>query len=214
VYGTGSAARAEIRRLHALHRGVTGTGYTARDPALALWVHATLVDSTLAVNAAWNGPLPRDVVARYYDETRSLGRAFGIPDAMLPGDLATFRAYVADQLAPDGPVRVGDTARELARVVLQPPLPGVLARAPLDPRLHAWTLWPAIGLLPPAIREAYGLPWTPLHQAVAAWLVGGWRAWNGVLPPAWREMPQARAADRRMIAATSAPSPATGPRPQ
>jgi uncharacterized protein (DUF2236 family) len=201
VYGTGTAARAEVRRLHGLHRSISGEGYTARDPALALWVHATLVDSTLAVNAAWNGPLPDDRAARYYEETLPLGRAFGIPEAMLPGDLAAFRRYMHEQVAPGGPVRVGETARELARAVLHPPLPGILARIPIDPRLHSWTLWPAIGLLPPGLRAAYGLTWTPVHRAVATWLVTGWRAWNLVLPSAWREMPQARAADRRVATA-------------
>lgn len=199
VFGTGTAARSEVMRLNELHRGISGTGYMARDPALALWVHATLVDSTLAVNDAWNGPLPGDVASAYYAETLWLGRAFGIPESMLPGDLASFREYVADQIGPDGPVRVGDTARELAQVVLHPPLPGVLARARLDPRLHGWTMWPAISLLPPRIREAYGLPWTVAHRAVATWLVTAWRTWNGLLPPTWREMPQARAADRRIV---------------
>ncbi len=201
VFGTGTAARDEVRRLNELHRGISGTGYTARDPALALWVHATLIDSTLAVNDAWNGPLPDGVAASFYAETLWLGRAFRIPESMLPVDLAAFRAYVADQIGPDGPVRVGDTARELARAVLHPPLPGVPARAQLDPRLHGWTMWPAIGLLPPRIRVAYGLPWTVAHRTVAAWLVTGWRTWNGLLPPTWREMPQARAADRRIAAA-------------
>jgi uncharacterized protein (DUF2236 family) len=201
VYGSASAARGEIRRLNALHRGISGAGYTARDPALSLWVHATLVDSTLAVNAAWNGPLPRQRARRYYLETLPLGRAFGIPEAMLPGDLDAFERYVADQLAPDGPVRVGDTARELAQAVLHPPLPGGLARIPLDPRLHSWTLWPAIGLLPDTVREAYALPWTLGHRLIATWLVASWRAWNPLLPRAWREMPQARAADRRLAGA-------------
>ena len=49
VYGSTAAARAEIRRLNTLHRGITGPGYAARDPELSLWVHATLVDSTMAV---------------------------------------------------------------------------------------------------------------------------------------------------------------------
>ncbi len=201
VYGTRTAARNEVRRLNEFHRGISGTGYTARDPALALWVHATLIDSILAVNDAWNGPLPGDVAAAFYAETLWLGRAFGIPGSILPGDLAAFRAYVADQIGPDGPVRVGDTARDLAGAVLHPPLPGVPARAQLDPRLHGWTLWPAIGLLPLRIREAYGLPWTVAHRAVAAWLVAGWRTWNGMLPPTWRQMPQAGAADRRIVTA-------------
>ena len=34
VYGTTTAARAEIRRLNGLHRSIAGAGYTARDPDL------------------------------------------------------------------------------------------------------------------------------------------------------------------------------------
>ena len=60
VYGSAGAARAEIRRLNALHRGIVGPGYAARDPALSLWVHATLIESTMAVADAWLEPLPRD----------------------------------------------------------------------------------------------------------------------------------------------------------
>ncbi len=58
VYGTTTSARAEIRRLNALHRGIAGVGYSARDPELSLWVHATLVDSTIAVADAWLEPVP------------------------------------------------------------------------------------------------------------------------------------------------------------
>ena len=76
VYGTTAAARAEIRRLNALHRGITGPGYSARDPELSLWVHATLVESTIAVYDAWLEPLPTARRAAYYAETRrSAGRS-------------------------------------------------------------------------------------------------------------------------------------------
>src|SRR4029077_7392071 len=57
VYGTATAARAETRRLNELHRTITGPSYRARDPELALWVHATLVDSTIVVADAWLEPL-------------------------------------------------------------------------------------------------------------------------------------------------------------
>src|SRR5260221_10130799 len=60
VYGTTGIARAEIRRLNAMHRGISGPGYSARDPALALWVHATLIDSTIVANDAWIEPLSRE----------------------------------------------------------------------------------------------------------------------------------------------------------
>jgi uncharacterized protein (DUF2236 family) len=198
VYGSTAVARAEIRRLNELHRGIVGAGYRARDPVLALWVHATLVDSTIAAYDAWLGPLPRDRAARYYEETRPIGRAFGVTDAALPPDLDAFERYLDEQLGPGGPVRVGDTARDLAHAVLHPPLPGVLARLPLDPRAYGWTLWPAIGLLPPSVRRDYGFAWGARERLVATWLVTAWRAWNGLLPPAVRQMPQARAADRRV----------------
>jgi uncharacterized protein (DUF2236 family) len=201
VYGTASAARAEIRRLNELHRTIAGRGYRARDPELALWVHATLVDSTIAVYEAWLEPLPDDVVARYYAETRPIGRAFGIPAGLLPADLDAFRAYLAGMLAPGGPIRPGPTARELAFHVLHPPLgPVIPALAAVPSRLYAWTLWPAIGLLPPSVRDGYGLRWGPLEQAIGAWLVAVWRLGRPAFPGSFRQMPQALAADARVAA--------------
>ncbi len=212
VYGSTAAARAEIRRLNTLHRGITGPGYAARDPELSLWVHTTLVDSTMAVADAWLEPLSGERRATYYAETLPIGRAFGVPDALLPPDVEAFDRYVAQTLAPDGPVRVSPIARELAAVVLRPPL------APLAPLLplptpavravlesvpagaYAWTLWPSIGLLPPSVREDYGLPWGPRERLVSAWLVAGFRAWRPLLPASFRQMPKALAADHRLEA--------------
>ena len=110
VYGTTAAARAEIRRLNALHRGIIGPGYSARDPELALWVHATLIDSTIVANDAWIEPLSRARRAAFYLETRPIGRAFGVPDDLLPADLEAFEAYVATML-----VRVGRSGSRRSR---------------------------------------------------------------------------------------------------
>jgi uncharacterized protein (DUF2236 family) len=199
VYGTRTAARAEIRRLNALHTTITGPTYRARDPELSLWVHATLVDSTIVVADRWLEPLSRERRVAYYAETVPIGRAFGVPADLLPADLDAFEAYVAGALAPDGPVRVGPVARELADVVLHPPL------GPVAPMLsglpawsYAWTLWPSVGLLPPSVREGYGLRWTAFERAVAAWLVASWWMWRPILPAGFRQMPQALAADRRI----------------
>lgn len=209
VYGTTAVARAEIRRLNALHRGIVGAGYSARDPDLSLWVHATLVDSTIVANDAWIEPLPRARRAAFYLETRPIGRAFGVPDGRLPADLDAFDAYLETMLAPGGPVQVSPTARDLAEVILHPPLAPlarwlpprsgaapILTRVP--PAAYDWTLWPAVGLLPASIRAGYGLRWNVREQLVSRWLVAGWRAWNPRLPAAFRQMPQALAADRRV----------------
>jgi uncharacterized protein (DUF2236 family) len=199
VYGTTTAARAEIRRLNELHRSIRGLGYAARDPALSLWVHATLVETTIVAYDAWIEPLGRDARERYYAETLPIGRAFGVPADVLPADLESFEAYVASMLAADGPVHPSDTARELAWHVLHPPLGPVLPPLRwLPPAAYAWTLWPSIGLLPPSIRADYGFTWGPVEQTVATWLVAAWRFWRPMLPEAFRQMPQALAADRRL----------------
>ena len=73
-------------------RRSSGRATSARDPELSLWVHATLVDSTIAVYDAWLEPLSRDRRAAFYAETRPIGRAFGVPETMLPADIDAFDA--------------------------------------------------------------------------------------------------------------------------
>jgi uncharacterized protein (DUF2236 family) len=215
VYGTAPAARAEIRRLNELHRGISGSGYSARDPELALWVHATLIDSTLVANDSWIEPLPRVRRAAFYLETRPIGRAFGVPEDLLPADLDRFDAYVEAMLGPDGPVRVSPVARQLAGAILRPPLAPLGRSLPFGPRswellahvpaaAYAWTLWPAIGLLPDSLRRDYELTWGRRERFMSGWLVATWRAWRPLLPTSFRQMPQALAADRRMQTAADA----------
>lgn len=229
VYGSLPEARAEIRRLAGLHRRVTGpvrdpvaravTGterYRARDPELSLWVHATLVDSTMVAADAWLEPLSRRRRADFYAETRPIALAFGIPDSLLPRDIAAFETYLAAMLGPGGPVQVTATARELSETILHPPLspllrdPRVLGRGPLPafgplvdrvPRgSYDFLMWPAVALLPASIREGYDIPWTPWRRLVSGWLVAGFRIWRPRFPTGIRCMPQALAADRRVAA--------------
>jgi len=222
VYGTADAARGEIRRLHELHRGIRGSvldsdararhgrRYSALDPDLSLWVHATLVDSTIAAYDAWIEPLSRDERARYYEETLPVGAAFGIPPSRLPADLDAFELYLDGMLAPGGPIEVGDLARELAEGILHPPLGPAVAAAgwpfsgladvvdAVPARAYAWLFWPSIGLLPANVREGYQFPWGIRHRVISTWLVATWQAWRPMLPPTFRHMPQALRADRRV----------------
>ena len=232
MYGTGTAARVgdpAAQRVPPLHRRsrprrgarprCSAPPTTARDPALSLWVHATLVDSTLATGEAWLGPIPRDVRARFYAETVPIARLFGVPEGLLPADIEAFDAYVASMLAPDGPVHPTPIARDLAsvdppsaararrsrRVRSQPgsaassrPTAAVLRAVPAV--AYDWLLVPSIGLLPPSTRDEYGLAWGPRERAIDAWLTTAWGFWRGRLPPAWRWFPQALAADRRVAA--------------
>jgi uncharacterized protein (DUF2236 family) len=162
-------------------------------------VHATLVDSTIAAYDAWLEPLPRDRRAGFYAETRAIGRLFGIPESLLPADLDAFEEYLAAMLAPSGPVHPTATARAIAAAILHPPLgPVVRPLAWLPAPAYSWLLWPALGLLPSTLRAEFGLGWGAPQRAVSAWLVPAWRAWRPILPPGFRQMPQALAADRRV----------------
>ena len=227
VYGTRTAARAEIARLGRLHRRVAGpvrdpaavvtTGaiaYSARDPDLALWVHATLVDSTMVAYDALVEPLSAARRAAFYAETRPIAIAFGVPAERVPADIAAFDAYVAAMLAPEGPVHPTPTARALAEAILHPPLGPVAAVLPasiagpmgavmdaVPGRLVDWTLWPAVGLLPPGLAEAFGIPWDARRALVARWFSTGVRFWRPRLAPGFRQMPKALAADRRVARA-------------
>ena len=209
VYGSTNQARAEIRRLNGMHRQIRGATYSARDPELSLWVHATLVDSTIVTNDAWLEPLTRARRAAFSAETRPVARAFGVPESILPMDYDAFERYLERMLARDGPIQVSDTARDLGRAVLRPPLAPLATWLPAGPTVrpllahvpaatYAWTLWPAVGLLPDRVREGYELEWGVRQRVVSGWLVAGWRAWRPLLPEAFRQMPPARAADRRV----------------
>ena len=233
VYGTRAAALAEIARLNRLHASVTGpvrdrgaaarhgATYRALDPTLALWVHATLVDSTLVAVDAWQVPLDPATRADFYAETVPVGRLFGIPDDLLPQDIDAFDAYMCAMLAPAGPVHPTATARDLARAILRPPLPGVVQgrievllgpAAPAARRVLALVpqpavdalMIPAIGLLPASTREEYGLAWGPAERTIDRWLTTTWGFWRPKVPPSLRWFPQARAADARTARAAQA----------
>jgi uncharacterized protein (DUF2236 family) len=211
VYGSTTQARAEIRRLNRFHEAVTGlveepgaqarfgVSYSARDPELSLWVHATLIDATLVVQERWIGRLSEDERSAFYLETRPIGRAFGVPEDLLPADIEGFDAYVAAMIGPAGPVQVGPLARDLSGSILRPPLGPLHARLTGVPAgLYAWTMAPAIALLPPRIRAGYELPWGIRERFVASWLSLGYRAWRPLVPSELRTMPWALTADRRL----------------
>jgi uncharacterized protein (DUF2236 family) len=210
VYGSTSEARGEIRRLNRYHRAILGpiedpaargrfgNRYDARDPELSLWVHATLVESVATAYQAWIAPLSAEERSRLYDESRPIGRAFGIPESILPADLVAFDRYFADMRGRDGPVHPSPKARELAGYVLAPRLDAwIPSLGWVPPTVYSWLQWPALALLPEDLREEFAIPWSPVHDAVAAWLKSGMSAWRPLVPPGLRWFPQAlRAFDR------------------
>ena len=195
VFGDARQARAAVARVRAIHEGVEGTRgrvrYSALDPDLLLWVHATLVDSSIAAYDAFVRPMPAAVREGYYLEMRRMGTAFGVPAALHPSTYGEFRAYVADTLAR---LEVTEESRAIARRVLSPPAPTVLMPAGLLAGLAS------VGLLPPRIRTGLGLRWNRGTEAAFLALAATLRATVPLLPARVRVWPHARTATHRVAA--------------
>jgi uncharacterized protein (DUF2236 family) len=209
VFADAPAARdtvADVGRRHARVRGAlpaaagrhpAGAPYHALDPDLLLWVYATAVDSWLVAYERFVGPLAPAAREAYYAEARRPGPLWGIPPERFPPDVVALRAWMAGAVA-RGEVAVGDQARALARLVLRPPvwwLPAA-AFAPL-------TL-PAVWLLPPGLRAAYGLSWGPRREAAMRAAAAVSRRLQPRLPALLRDVRAARTAERRVARARRA----------
>jgi uncharacterized protein (DUF2236 family) len=168
TYGTKEEAERAAEAVQVVHARVNGridvqlgcfppgTPYSASDPDLMLWVHATLVEASLAVYQRFVRSLSTAEQERYYREMKLVARLFGTTAAVIPRSLADFRDYFAAQLAGKA-ITVTPPATEVAAVILEAPLP-----SPVRLLVPAHRLATA-GLLPPRLRHEYGLSWTPLH---------------------------------------------------
>jgi uncharacterized protein (DUF2236 family) len=192
------AAAAGINAIHDRIRGPVGEGsqatYSAHDPDLQRWVHATLIESIPLAYERLVGPLTPRERDRYCCEAAIMEPLLGMPNGWLPRHSGQLDIYMRDMLS-SGRLTVTDTSRALARAVLSPP---------------NWYLgWPAfraiqlltIGSLPPAIREAYRFEWQARDaRALARW-TALLRTSRRLLPPIAREWRMAR---RRGVSGASA----------
>src|ERR1700753_2066292 len=93
-----------VRRIHEHVRGTdpdTGQPYAAGDPGLLLWVHAALVDSTIAAVRMFGAGLSGPDADRYVAEMVAAAELVGIPRAMVPASVAA-RESMAYLLDPPG----------------------------------------------------------------------------------------------------------------
>jgi len=156
VFGTPQqvvAVRSMVQRAHAPVRSET---YDASDAGLQLWVAATLYDTAATLHARVYGPLDEASADAVYRDYAIVGTALGMPAALWPVDRKAFNLYWQAQLAR---LEVDDRVRAVGEQLLHP------ASGPLWMR----TLMPVArlatgGLLPPALREAYALPWDDRRQ--------------------------------------------------
>jgi uncharacterized protein (DUF2236 family) len=212
VFGDGRAAERAVKRLNSVHAGVRGEAfdpaarevapaYRAMDPALLLWVQATLIVTSVAAYQRWVGPLSAQEIEQFWQEARAVGTRLGIPLTLSPSTWTELEAYWARMLADEGPVHVTATAKRLSRLIVRPPFP-LVPGALVD-----LAALPGMALLPPRLRAEFGISWSARKAALASALSMAVRAWTAIVPPSLRSMPQATAADRRSRRATISRQP-------
>lgn len=202
TFGPEAEAERTARRINAIHDRVHGdvpkheraptarAAYSAHDPALLAWVHLTCADAFVRAHELFVTPLAREERDRYCAESVAIEPRLGIPAGTLPRTWAGVQATIAARVA-SGEIVVGPTARSLAADILRPP--GLRLAGPFLTPLRLATA----GLLLPAIRDGYGLPWTPRHARALRLLARTVRIGLRVTPGPLRYWPRARAAARR-----------------
>lgn len=169
TFGGNEARAAAIDRIRRIHRTVNGrlaapvgrfpagTPYSAEDPALLLWVHATLLDSTAGLYQRVVAPLTRsELDALCVQAAPLLEQLGGAPEAT-PRSWDTLQRYLTS-VNDSGVLAVGDDARRLGAAVLTPRAAGLAL--PFG-SLHRLV---AVGSLSPELRDAYGFTWSPRRE--------------------------------------------------
>ena len=202
TFGDDAARMRAIEGIRTIHRRVhgrlqttvgpfpAGTPYSAEDPALVVWVHATLLESVPLVHDLIVAPLAESARDAYCAEAAPVAVALGAGECDVPRTWRNTTAYLQDGYA-SGRIVVGDQARRLAAAVLSPPIAPLVAPAIWVNRVIT------VGLLPPELRAAYGFRWERGDQRAFELLVRQMRRLRRVTPDALALWPESRTGEAR-----------------
>jgi len=197
TFGDEAARQRTIDGIRAIHRRVNGilpeavgpyeagTRYSAEDPSLVLWVHATLIESVLMVYEKLVAPLTEAERDEYCQEAFPIALALAARETDVPRTWHDLRCYL-DRMYASHAIAVGTQGRALAHAVLSPSGGWLVAPATWINRTIT------IGLLPEQVRELYGMTWAPGRDRTVARLVSFLWATRRVLPDAIALWPDAR----------------------
>ena len=194
---TAEHGAARMRRAHARIQGVVshgqaaGSPYDATDPALVLWVWATLVHTSIATYERYVHRLTASEIERYYAEQQRFAYACGVPLDGCPPTYADFTAYFEGTA--ERTLEATVAARHVAAIALNPldlPSPAT--------SLLALVRLPTLGLLPDRLRDSLGLQWSPSRAHASALMAFACRRTVPLLPRRLRHVRSARAAARRL----------------
>jgi uncharacterized protein (DUF2236 family) len=165
TFGDERARTTALEAIRAIHRRVhgrlpaaagafpAGTPYSAEDPRLVLWVHATLLESIPMIYERVNRRLTVGERDAYCEEAAGIAVELGARDDDVPRSWDALTDYLR-RMYTSGEITVSAQAREVASAVLAPPLGRVAAPMAWMNRIVT------LGLLPQEIRRQYGLDWT------------------------------------------------------
>jgi uncharacterized protein (DUF2236 family) len=186
-----AAVARNIRSMHTKIKGVRADGsrYHALEPDAYAWVHASLFGSIASAHARFGNPLRREQEEQFWVEWRGLGRLLGIRERDLPRTLDGyhdyFEAIVHDVLEDNKSVHgVIESLSKLA----DPPLPHYVQpvwKLGMPSVARAMRL-ATIGMLPPILRERFGLRWTHAQQLELLTLGATSRATTPLMPRSLR----------------------------
>jgi len=160
TYGSTETAERLIKLVRGIHRKVRGVApdgrpYSADDPALLTWVHATEVSSFLRAHQRFTPfPIRGDQADRYIHEMSTIAERLGARD--IPRSRVALQGYFRDVRAQ---LEAGDQALDAIRFLTRP-LPG----SALMTAAHQVVVKAAVGLLPGWARDMLALP----HPDLAA----------------------------------------------
>ena len=162
-FGEKAAAERIAASVRKIHEKVTGTDtftgkpYAASDPALLLWVHAALVDSTLVARTLFGTPPTAADADSYVSEMAVAAELIGVPVDQVPKNVAELDAYL-ESMRPE--LACTPAAKESMAYLLEPPgLDEEIAEIWQDVRDGA------VGSLPDWARDLYGYEIEPLTEA-------------------------------------------------
>jgi uncharacterized protein (DUF2236 family) len=202
IFGDLDSALASAQRVRTVHDRINGAlsdqvgryarghAYHANDAGALLWVFATLFDTSVMAFEMGFGPLSPDDRESYYRELCSFAMLFGLPRELLPADWTAFQAYFTRTVASDE-LAAGRPAREIGQFLLSAP------SVPMMPVMRWYTTLTA-GMLPPRIREQYGLPFSRADAMVYAASLRAIRAGWRHVPERLRLRPEYVEAQRRL----------------
>lgn len=203
----GEGMGAHVRDWHKPIRSEQGARhqYRALDPSVFYWTHATFVEAAIETQRLFGTPLTRGELERYYRESITWWRRYGMSMAPVPESYDEFRAYwqrmFETELAAT-PVAV-DAIERTTMPVPPPGIPPQVWGVVAERAAVFGATWITKATLPPEARELLGIVWTRRDEVLARAYVRSVKlAWNAV-PQRARRLPQAAAADRRLALAAA-----------